>query len=444
MAELSDIDLIELISQFSQPSQEEDEFCAILGDLEKKVQSIDEIGKELTLKKLLCYRAHDYTPIYFSNEDFEFLGYHRQQKQNHLSRACALELLKADREVFIFTLLPFDESRPWKKWTLPHYLLCDYTLVHDKRNERLKIIHIRNADLHQALHFSTTPKEIAETHTIKRTIERPSFTDWSEFIHRALEDLKTSKKIMTKVVAARVHEVRVKNKCCPLSLFNQLNSNSRYHFYIENDALTFMGNTPECLLRVKDNEYEFDALAGTRARSEDPIEDERLHDELLASSKEQYEHDQVVRYITEGLNQFGEVIQGKSHVLKLKSLQHIKTPLTLKAFDQSPELLMELIERLHPTPAVCGMPKNEAMDFLRAHDPIDRGMYAGAIGMINQNYSELCVAIRSLLTDFSDSEDKKVLLFGGAGIVADSTAQSEWEETAHKIKSFSPFKDKHE
>ena len=82
------------------------------------------------------------------------------------------------------------------------------------------------------------------------------------------------------------------------------------------------------------------------------------------------------------------------------------------------------------------MPGPQAMDFLNTHDPLERGLYAGAVGLLNKSHMEICVSIRSLLCD---EKQNKVILFGGAGIVEGSTARNEWEETGHKMASFSPF-----
>lgn len=82
------------------------------------------------------------------------------------------------------------------------------------------------------------------------------------------------------------------------------------------------------------------------------------------------------------------------------------------------------------------MPKDQAMSFLSENDPLNRGLYAGAIGISTKETTLLCVGIRSLLCD---EREKRVTLYGGAGIVADSDIQSEWEETGLKMRSFSPY-----
>ena len=251
--------------------------------------------------------------------------------------------------------------------------------------------------------------------------------------------LRSREDILTKVVCARSKEITLDQSLSNTDIFDQINSQSSYHFSIKSGNLTFMGNTPEALLTQIENLYEFDALAGTKARGKDEQEDLELERELMSSPKEQYEHQQVVSFITEGLHPYGEIITESSFVLKLKGLQHIKTPIKLKVKESSSKLLEILINKLHPTPAVCGLPRMAAMNFLDQEDPIERGLYAGAVGIVGLKQTQLCVAIRSLLVDNSKSSQTCLTLFGGAGIVADSNVQAEWEETANKIKSFSPI-----
>ncbi len=395
----------------------------------------------MLLKSLLHAETKGFNRLYFSNETHEYLGLYSPSSlklSHHLEVNHCLEILSSHEDILIFGLLPFDQKRPWQGWNLPSYFICDYTLIYDRKENTLIIQKVAEENTStSALSFTFKDSKSARLSPSTQK-EYPAYGQWKNFIERSLERLNDQENVLTKIVAARTLELDFSSidKMSSLQIFDQIKSESRYHFFLEATDQVFMGNTPECLLQANQGNFEFDALAGTRPRAQDPLEDQRLQEELFQSPKEQFEHQQVVNYITSGLEQYGEISQGDSFVLKLKSLQHIKTPLRLKARENSPKILLELIERLHPTPAVCGMPKAQAMNFLREHDPIDRGMYAGAIGILSPKYSELCVGIRSLRIDYMA---KKATLYGGAGIVSDSTAHAEWEETGHKIKSFSPF-----
>lgn len=400
------------------------QFTTKLIDLAKDILSKD---GATSLKSLLNYKLKgNYKVLYFSNEEYEFLGYYSPQT-TPINEANILNYLSQGH--VIFTALPFDRKSHWQQWELSPYILCDYTFIREKNNGELRVLSTKHEKHEFIAKESNSYKILKET-------EKPSFDEWETFVNSGLCELKDQNIPLTKFVAARTREISFDQAPNTSQLFNQLHSNSTYHFFLESGALTFMGNSPECLMAARENAYRFDALAGTRPRGKNPEEDQKLESELLTSPKELNEHQQVVNFITTGLNQLGKVTQESSHILKLKSLQHIKTPLNLKADNNSPEILIKLIKRLHPTPAVCGMPKESAMNFLRKYDPIERGMYAGAIGILSSDYSELCVGIRSLLVDQNTS---KAILYGGAGIVAPSTPAAEWEETGYKMDSFSPF-----
>ena len=98
---------------------------------------------------------------------------------------------------------------------------------------------------------------------------------------------------------------------------------------------------------------------------------------------------------------------------------------------------LDAISALHPTPAVGGVPSRAALDFIHQHEPFDRGWYAGPMGTITKSEAHIVVAIRS-----GDVIDNQVILAAGAGIVADSDADAEWDELNAKINLFtSIFKD---
>jgi isochorismate synthase EntC len=91
--------------------------------------------------------------------------------------------------------------------------------------------------------------------------------------------------------------------------------------------------------------------------------------------------------------------------------------------------VLDLVERLHPTPAVAGAPGDLALAFLREHEPVDRGWYAGVVGWMDADGNgDFVVGIRSAFL-----EERRTLLFAGAGIVAGSNPDAEWEETELKL-----------
>ncbi len=430
-----------------------DQFRSLGSHLEQLHFTCEEI-EPITLRGYLK-SLENKNSFYYSNEDYEYLAL-QLDVHSHLDTKSLFELLSENPELIIIAAIGFktkneDYHKNWKGWNLPPYILAGLTLIRERKTNSLRIQLVTHKDATDAQCQKAIEciKELKHTPPFKGSLrdisqiisstEMPSPLAWREYIEKALVKLRDQEDILTKVVCARTKEITLDQDLSNTDIFDQINSQSSYHFCIRSGNLTFMGNTPEALLTQNDNHYEFDALAGTKARGKNEQEDLELERELMSSPKEQFEHHQVVSFITEGLHPYGEIITESSFVLKLKGLQHIKTPIKLKVKESSSDLLETLINKLHPTPAVCGLPKKAAMDFLNQEDPIERGLYAGAIGIIGLKQTQLCVAIRSLLVNNNEASQTHLTLFGGAGIVADSDVQAEWEETGNKIKSFSPI-----
>ena len=165
-----------------------------------------------------------------------------------------------------------------------------------------------------------------------------------------------------------------------------------------------------------------DALAGTASQHQPP-------EQLLQSSKDRHEHELVVEAITQVLQHQGLSPQQPRHP-RLAShgpLRHLHTPITAALKGQHP---LALAEALHPTPAVAGLPRREAMAWLRSLEPFERGAYAAPIGWIDSaGDAELRVAIRSGVLRGSRLE-----LTAGAGLVQGSVPERELQEVALKLE----------
>jgi isochorismate synthase EntC len=114
-------------------------------------------------------------------------------------------------------------------------------------------------------------------------------------------------------------------------------------------------------------------------------------------------------------------------LLTLPHVHHLHTQ--LRGQLREGRTMLDIVERLHPTPAVGGSPRGPALDFIRGHEDLDRGWYAGPIGWIGRNGGELAVALRSALID-----GRNATLFAGCGIVADSDPALEYAESSLKLK----------
>jgi salicylate biosynthesis isochorismate synthase/menaquinone-specific isochorismate synthase len=182
------------------------------------------------------------------------------------------------------------------------------------------------------------------------------------------------------------------------------------------DGGWFVGATPETLLRLEGSTVSVDALAGTLAV-----------DQLAPGDKELREHAFVVEAAKSAIEPLAARLSfdPEPALVRLRHVVHLRT--NLEATLRPGVSLTEVVRRLHPTPAVGGTPSAEALRFIRDHEGFDRGWYAGAVGWVGDRAAHLCVAIRSALF-----RGEEALIFAGAGIVAGSSADLEWDETARK------------
>lgn len=191
----------------------------------------------------------------------------------------------------------------------------------------------------------------------------------------------------------------------------------------------FIGATPERLLAVTERRVLSAALAGTTRRGADAAEDGALARELFASTKERHEHELVRRWLLERLGPACSRLDAPDcpGVLRFPNVQHLFTP--VEGVLRAPTHILDLVARVHPTPAVGGTPLDEALRLIAAHEPVDRGWYAGPVGWVNPaGEGEFAVGIRSAILDASGAT-----LFAGCGIVADSDPARELEESRLKL-----------
>ncbi len=204
-----------------------------------------------------------------------------------------------------------------------------------------------------------------------------------------------------------------------------------YVFALQRGQRFFAGATPERLVQAQDGHIHTMALAGSARRGSTEEEDQRIGDELLHSDKNQGEHAIVVDMVRDALGEHcTEVsVSPTPHLLKLKNVQHLETPISgvlLKG-----RCILDVMANLHPTPAVGGFPRQEALATIRETEQLDRGWYAGPVGWIDpEGHGEFAVALRSGLI-----EHDRAILFAGCGIVADSDPHSEYAESCLKLQA---------
>lgn len=253
--------------------------------------------------------------------------------------------------------------------------------------------------------------------------------EWKEMITRAKEEFKTS--IMSKVVLARELRLQLSSKANIGTILQALKTQqpTSYIFAFEHGEDCFIGATPERLIKMEQQVLLSTCLAGTAPRGQSVEEDEKLRKGLLDDCKNRQEHDFVVQMIHQSIRPYTDniTIPEVPVVLPLKNMQHLYTPVTATLKDDYS--IFNIIEKLHPTPALGGSPKVEALQFIRENERLDRGWYGAPVGWLDSNQNgEFAVAIRSGLI-----KGDKAHLFAGCGIVADSDPEEEYEETNMKF-----------
>lgn len=235
-----------------------------------------------------------------------------------------------------------------------------------------------------------------------------------------------------KVVLARVAEARFDQRVDVEGALAYLNQQYAgcYRFLFEvRPYHAFFGATPELLVQTNGQRVETMGLAGSIRRGATPAEDAALAHELLHSAKDRYEQRLVVESIQRRLHHAVHSLHiSEPTIYQLSNIQHIHTPIIGILREASG--VLPLVERLHPTPALGGTPRRPALEFLRHAEPVPRGWYGAPVGWIDHTLDgKFAVAIRSAVT-----QENRVWMYAGAGIVADSEPQKEWEETGLKFR----------
>jgi isochorismate synthase len=230
---------------------------------------------------------------------------------------------------------------------------------------------------------------------------------------------------LIKVVLARRGAVAFDHAPTPASLLARLSAAHpdcvRYAW--RRGGKTWLGATPETLVRLDGRALRTQALAGTR-----PSE---LADELLHSAKDRHEHAIVVQALRAAIAPLTDALSPPCEpaLLRLRGLAHLHTPIaaTLRADVD----FLRLVQALHPTPAVCGLPRDKAAALLRALEPEPRGLYAGPFVRLSPDGAgHAVVALRGAVID-----GRIAVLPAGAGIVAGSEGNAELAETQVKQRS---------
>jgi isochorismate synthase len=254
---------------------------------------------------------------------------------------------------------------------------------------------------------------------------------WKAAVAGVVADIQAG--ALEKVVLAREVAVRAETALDPVATLRRLRAGypDCFVFAVARGSRCFLGATPERLVRLANGTVQAACLAGTTRRGADAATDAELGADLLDSAKNQEEHAVVRRMLGDALAAVcSEVdVPATPALLRLRNVQHLYTPIRGRL--RNGTSLLELVARLHPTPAVGGFPRPAALARSRACEGMDRGWYAGPVGWIDaRGDGEFAVALRSALVDGPVAR-----AFAGCGIMGDSRPDDEYAETQVKLQA---------
>jgi len=254
---------------------------------------------------------------------------------------------------------------------------------------------------------------------------------WETAVDESLGAIRRGR--ISKAVLARTLDVTTPRPVDPVDVvahLREVNRGSHVFFFEPEPGMAVLGAAPETVATLKDGVFHATAVAGSIRRGDSPREQAELAAQLLASDKDRAEQRIALDDMIARLGTVAHQIRTdpQPHVLTLARIQHLETE--IRASVPSGTGVLDLLRLLHPTPAVCGLPRDAAMEFLAAEEPFERGWYAGPVGFFDVDGNG--VFAPALRTGVMTPGGWR--LFAGAGIVEGSVPAMEWEETAIKFR----------
>ena len=281
-------------------------------------------------------------------------------------------------------------------------------------------------------HFGDSARLPTQPAPIRPQLDRPRFAGsslpdhlWLEAVGSILDSI--AEGLVEKVVLARDHALWSKDRFDPYRILASLIHRFPDCFLFLIEGL--VGASPELLIRKSGDRIESVTLAGTAARGRTEREDEALGQELLTDPKTETEHRLAATAVGDVLRSLAsDLAHPRSpELLRLANVQHLATPFS--GHLDSDLHILDLVARLHPTPAVGGVPTKPALDAIHRLEAMDRNRYAGPVGFVRENGDgEIAIALRC-----AELSGARARLFAGNGIVKGSIPEDELEETRLKL-----------
>ena len=283
----------------------------------------------------------------------------------------------------------------------------------------------------ESLRSFKTPRDPAYPNLGDHTLEScPPVSEWTTAVAEAVAAIEDE--AIRKVVLARSVIVRSDTAPDGFDVVCHLERSYRqcFGFGWRANGATFVGASPELLVRSSDGVVTSNPLAGTAPRGEGEAEDRMLAEALMRSEKDRIEHRYVVDDVADRLAVLVDdlAVPSDPSLKRMATVQHLSTSVSGSA---RPEVhVLDLVEALHPTPAVGGTPREAAQAFIDKAEPFDRGWYTGGVGWLDgAGDGEFAIGLRCGLLEGTSAH-----VFAGAGIVADSDPDAELLETRLKFR----------
>jgi isochorismate synthase len=339
-------------------------------------------------------------------------------------------------DLHFLTGFAFDDHGPsgtdWEGFAAATAVLPEVTIVRSGGRSRMTVAVRPGSDgrmLMGLLSALRPPERLGESREVDHTVEsRPLAGDWSDLVSEAVDVIAAGG--IEKVVLARTVRVHAPGRIPAFDRVAQLRDlypECRV-FGWQEGASVFIGASPELLVASEGERFRLNPLAGSTARGADGEEDRLLGDALLASDKDRHEHAVVVDDTVARLQPLVSDVDHPAEPIlqRFATVQHLATPIS----GHSDRPVLDLAGVLHPTAAVGGAPRAEALAFIDKQEGIDRGWYSGGIGWaMPSGDGELAVALRCALVTGDHA-----IVYAGNGIVEGSDPERELAETRLKLR----------
>jgi anthranilate synthase component 1 len=331
------------------------------------------------------------------------------------------------------------------------FLLTDTLLIFDNVSHKIKVVanaHVastRERDVREAYRAATDRIErmiarlkrpLARTRPHRRRLpitftSNMNRADFEKMVTRTKEYIRSGD--VVQAVLSQRWETNV--QASPLQLYRALRviNPSPYMYYLRVAGLELVGSSPETLVRCEEGVISVRPIAGTRRRGQSTEEDQQFERRLLADETERAEH---VMLVDLGRNDVGRVARPGSvtvdslmHVERYSHVMHIVSNVTGQV--DSGKTCYDVLRACFPAGTVSGAPKIRAMEIIDELEPTRRGPYAGAVGYFSfSGNMDMCINIRTVVI-----KKHQAFVQAGAGIVADSNPEHEYEETCNKARA---------